>query len=319
MKKYPYQITADNIKLVIKVCQMYYEDEMSEREIADNLGFSRSQVSKILLAARDQKIVSVTIRNPFFDETYLEKMIMDEYSVSNVLILNASDSDYRTILNSFSSSITTHIMSKIKNDSVIGVTSGYTINAFAETIGFIRKKNIKILPLVGGGFSGGPAWQANINAHLLANRWNCDYLQFNMPGFVSYAGIKGMLLDEPEIKMLLAEMDRTETAFFGIGEFSDDSTFVKANYLSENDVKELHEKNCIGGVCNFFYDEEGKLIDFSGYDRMIGVTPQCAMNIPTRIGIAFGANKIKTIKAALKGGWINYLITDVNTAAQILK
>ncbi len=319
MKKYPYQITTDNIKLVIKTCQMYYEEGMSERQIAENLGFSRSQVSKILLAARDQKIVNVTITNPFFDESNLEKEIIDAYKIDNALLLNTSDTDYRSILNSFSSVITSHVGTKIKNDSVIGVTSGFTVNAFAENVGYIRKKNIKIIPLVGGGFSSGPSWQANINAHLLANKWNCEYMQFNMPGFVSYSEIKGLLLDEPEIKNLLMEMDRTDSAFFGIGDFTDGSTFIKANYLRDDDIKELKEKGVVGGVCNFFFDENGELIDFSGYDRMIGITPQCARNIPTRIGIAFGLHKAKTIKAALKGKWINYLITDVNTGAQLLK
>ena len=319
MKKYPYQINADNIKLVIKVCQMYYEEGMSEMQIAESLGFSRSQVSKILLAARNQKIVNITITNPFFEESYLEKMIADKYGIDNVLLLNSSDTDYKSIISSFSPVITTHIASRIKNNSVIGITSGFTINAFAENIGYIRKKDIKIIPLVGGGFSGGPAWQANINAHLLANRWKCEYMQFNMPGFVSYAEIKGLLLDEPEIKSLLIEMDRTDTAFFGIGEFSDVSTFTKANYLNEDEISELKSKGTVGGICNFFYDEDGKLIDFSGYDRMIGVTPQCVKNIPTRIGLAFGTNKVVTINAALKGKWINYLITDVNTAAQLVK
>lgn len=298
---------------------MYYENGSSEREIAENLGFSRSQVSKILLAARDQKIVNISIRNPFFDETQLEKLLIEKYDLDNVLILNTSETDYQSIFTSFSSIITSHIGIKIKNDSVIGITSGFTMNAFASNVGYIKKKNLKIIPLVGGGFSSGPSWQANINAHLLANKWNCEYMQFNMPGFVSYSEIKGLLLDEPEIKSLLMEMDRTDAAFFGIGEFTDGSTFIKANYLNENDINELRQKGVVGGICNFFYDQEGKLIDFSGYDRMIGITPQCVKNIPTRIGIAFGTNKAKTIHAALNGKWINFLITDVSTASQLIK
>lgn len=319
MKKYPYQITPENIRLVIRVCQMYYQDGMSERQISENLGFSRSQVSKILVAAKDQKIVNISIVNPFFKEYDLERSIIEKYGIDNVLLLNSSETDYKLLLNAFSNEITTNVGNKLKNDSVIGVTSGFTINAFAESVGYIKKKNIKIIPLVGGGFSGGPAWQSNLNAHLLANKWNCEYMQFNMPGFVSYTEIKGLLLEEPEIKALLMEMDRTDAALMGIGDFTDDSTFIKANYLKEEDIREMKDKGVVGGVCNFFYDKDGNLVNFSAYERMIGITPQCLRNIPTRIGIAFGHHKVETINAALKGKWINYLITDVNTASELLK
>ena len=42
------------------------------------------------------------------------------------------------------------------------------------------------------------------------------------------------------------------------------------------------------------------------------------MKIPVRIGIAGGKEKTEAISAAVKGGYINVLITDLQTAKDLL-
>ncbi len=42
------------------------------------------------------------------------------------------------------------------------------------------------------------------------------------------------------------------------------------------------------------------------------------MKIPVRIGIAGGKEKTEAISAAVKGGYINVLITDLQTARELL-
>ncbi|ENA3644245.1 transcriptional regulator LsrR, partial [Escherichia coli] len=41
--------------------------------------------------------------------------------------------------------------------------------------------------------------------------------------------------------------------------------------------------------------------------------------IPVRVGVAGGENKAEAIAAAMKGGYINALVTDQDTAAAILR
>ena len=46
------------------VAKMYYIDNMGQQEIANQLGISRPQVSRILKEARETKIVDITLHMP---------------------------------------------------------------------------------------------------------------------------------------------------------------------------------------------------------------------------------------------------------------
>jgi len=43
------------------------------------------------------------------------------------------------------------------------------------------------------------------------------------------------------------------------------------------------------------------------------------MAVPRRIGVAGGDRKFSAIRAALRGGWVNTLITDLAMAKRLIK
>ena len=52
--------------------------------------------------------------------------------------------------------------------------------------------------------------------------------------------------------------------------------------------------------------------------RVIGVTAKELLAVPRRIGVAGGDRKYSAIRAALLGGWVNILITDLAMAHRLL-
>jgi DNA-binding transcriptional regulator LsrR (DeoR family) len=65
-------------------------------------------------------------------------------------------------------------------------------------------------------------------------------------------------------------------------------------------------------------------VDISGFAtigrnrRVIGVTLEQLRGVDRCVGIAGGERKFEAIRGALKGGWINVLITDRTTAERLL-
>ena len=51
--------------------------------------------------------------------------------------------------------------------------------------------------------------------------------------------------------------------------------------------------------------------------RIIAIKMEDYMNIPVKIGVATGDEKLQAIKAAIKGGYVNVLITDLQTAEKL--
>jgi DNA-binding transcriptional regulator LsrR (DeoR family) len=49
-------------------------------------------------------------------------------------------------------------------------------------------------------------------------------------------------------------------------------------------------------------------------ERVMSIAPADLMQVPRRLGVAGGASKYRAIRAALRGAWVNVLVTDLDTA-----
>lgn len=68
-----------------------------------------------------------------------------------------------------------------------------------------------------------------------------------------------------------------------------------------------------------FYNIEGEHIDNTLDDRLIGIDISDLKRTPYRIGVAEAVDKADAIASALKGGYINVLVTTEETAQEVLK
>ena len=46
----------------------------------------------------------------------------------------------------------------------------------------------------------------------------------------------------------------------------------------------------------------------------MSITPADLMKVARRVAVAGGASKYRAIRAALLGGWVNLIVTDLDTA-----
>ena len=67
-----------------------------------------------------------------------------------------------------------------------------------------------------------------------------------------------------------------------------------------------------------FFDEDGRPVYTSLQSLLIGITLEDMKNIDTVVCVAGGSEKVQAIKGALKGGFIDVLITDFHTANQLI-
>jgi hypothetical protein len=66
-------------------------------------------------------------------------------------------------------------------------------------------------------------------------------------------------------------------------------------------------------------DSAGVLVRSDLDGRVVGIDPDTLRGIPRRIGMASGKSKHGAIRAALRGGWVNVLLTDTVTANSLLE
>ena len=82
-------------------------------------------------------------------------------------------------------------------------------------------------------------------------------------------------------------------------------------------MESLVSGGAAGEICGWMFDHEGRLLSDS-INRRVASVPIPAIDTCCVIGLAQGPRKLVALRAALKGQLINGLITDENTAEQLL-
>ena len=117
----------DDVHLMVKVCDLYYNQNISQQQIAKSLNLSRPTVSRLLSSAREQGIVQLSISN--LDEIKyweMERRLEKEYRLRNVLIVDSAETedDLKEVLGSAASR---YLEYTIKDGYTVGVSMGSTL------------------------------------------------------------------------------------------------------------------------------------------------------------------------------------------------
>ena len=314
-----FPIDEDKVKLILKICNLYYFDELTQQEISKRLGISRPHVSRLLKLAREAGIVNISLKNPYSQEQKFEKKLIDQFNFIDAIVVDTYDLAPSNSMDLLTNGITSLLKRLVHNGDTLGVSAGYTMNALSEKIGAIDCRNLTIVPLVGGLGPEGAKWQANTIVRNFADRLDCIYYQLNAPAFVSSRAAYDVFTAEPEIKNVCDLARDASIALIGLGTFNENTTIIRSGLLSKSDIEELKCKGAAVSLCNSFLDAQGNCVNFSGYERMIGINIAQLQKIPRKIGVAIGSEKVPAIISALKGGWIDYLVTSLATAKEILR
>ena len=312
-------------RFLMRVVDMYYQQEMLQDEIAKKLNVSRTTVSRALSKAKKEGYIKIIIDFPVENMIELEKEMEKKFHLKEVIAVKVDDINNRDILVAREAAY--YIARMIKNDMTIGIAWGYTMKKIIDAFDMykvgsqIKAKNIEVVPLLGtmtpetADNSDLRLSYASLLSSKLAEMVNGISYHFAAPMYVKDIDTKKMLLEEPQIKNVMQKAKNCHAGIFGIGALVQNSSIA---ILEKDMILKLSKKNGVGEILGRVFDEYGNTVESEWNDRMIGLTLEQAKNIPIRVGVAFGEEKVKAIKTAISTNIINVLITDSVTAECIL-
>lgn len=309
---------VDNERLIVKICELYYMYDMSQKEISAKLGVSRPQVSRILAAAREKHIVSISIRNPFSRETELERSLIGRYGLKDALVLNAGGETSEERLAAFGSEASVLIEDYVPQDSTVGLMSGNTVKAIVDALPRGTKKLRMTVPLVGAINTTDVENHANSIARKIAGFHNSPAMTLNAPAYVSDPELAKALKAEENISKVLEAGKNCSVSVVGIGNLDMDATNIREQGLREEDLEELRAEGAVASVCCSYLNRDGEEVGQTIAERSIGLRLR-ELKKSRIIAAAIGHSKIGAIEAALKSGCIDVLVTNLVTAKGLLE
>lgn len=90
-------------------------------------------------------------------------------------------------------------------------------------------------------------------------------------------------------------------------------------YFNEDYTKHLLSRDCVGDIGFRWYNKYGEAVEHNYTDKTIGYNILKNKSDALVIGIAGGKSKYESILGALKGNYLDVLITDADTATQLIE
>lgn len=318
--RYPvdYRSLSAEDHVVLKVCHLYYEHNLTQAQVAARMGFSRPKVSKLLAEGRDRGLVKIEIAEPAGDFTPLEIALEDRYGLEEAVVAPTSDDRETTELSAGRAGA--DLLSRLCGpDTVLGLSWGVSLRALADTTPRRAFRCKRIVPLVGGMGNAKVRLHSDQVCVALAEKLGVESLHLAAPAIARSPESRAELAALPGIEETLAEGTACDVAVVGIGGILPSSTLVEAGYFSLEEFLGLRKRGVVGDVCCHFLDEAGthRLPEFS--ERIVGITLEELRAIPRSAGIATGAEKAAGVAAVLKGGYVKSLVCDEDLARSLLE
>jgi DNA-binding transcriptional regulator LsrR (DeoR family) len=138
------------------------------------------------------------------------------------------------------------------------------------------------------------------------------------PFLTSSIDMAGSFLNEPSVKNILQLASMAQHYIIGIGGLSKEATIIKEENMSISELTYIERQGAAGDILGQFYDTNGELLDLPLHKKLVGTPLERLKKLGNVIGVAGGEKKIHAIYGALRGAYIDTLVTDENTALALL-
>jgi deoxyribonucleoside regulator len=301
-----------DVAQLIEASRLYYELGETQSRVAELLGVTRPQVSRLLKRARAEGIVEIRIVDRTSEASPAADELRRRFGLASVHLapsLRGPDDLSRRMIGRLAAEV---VRGAIRDGAIVGIGDGASVSALADALDEpLHRTGATVVPLCGGYWFGGPAREpfrrvadgiGGIPQGLLA------------PGLVDDPATKRSLVAHAGVRRILDLWDRIDVAAFGIG----GKAWSEAAFGAST-CHQLDDAHAVGELLMAPFDLDGRFVGDELRDRTIAFDARRLDRIPVRFGIAGGAAKVRPILGALRSGALTALVSDVRTAEAVLE
>ena len=310
----------DKKALKIKIAKLFYQNKMSKIEIGRKLRISRFKVARYLNEALSEGLVEINIIDNSDSSIDLEDMIEKKYKIQQAKIVKTSAS-YEQTKKNIGKAAAVLLEDLVHDGDTIGVAWGTTLYEMLNSLSLNKKiRNISVVQLTGGLHQVEMDYSPVELAWRMAKIFRAKIFQLYVPAIVGSPHTMEVLLSENNIKRTIDMFSRVNIALIGIGSMvpGPSTMLYRDGFINKKDIEIIRKSKAVGDINSYFYDINGKECFTKLKNRTIGINLSQLKKIRYVMGVAGGLNKARAIYGALKGGIVNIIVTDSETAKNIL-
>lgn len=304
-------------ELILHAARLYYEKGKSQDQIANALGTSRSNVSRMLSNAKSLGFVQIKIVAPINRHELLSAQLEKVLGISDVQVIGSDQSE--TALTAVGRAAAVVLTRSLAPNSTLAISWGRGVEATIIEVESETLAGLKVTQLMGGLASVAASVSAEELGRTLAQNLHAQFVPLMSPAIVSNSRTRNTLLNEESITRVLKVSRSASVALVGIGSRGSASSEDVLNQFNlTKPHADLVSKKYAGDISARFYDAHGKSVSSEMDNRVVGLTLEEIAAIPQVIGVAAGAEKALGVLGAARARVIDTLVIDVACATEVL-
>lgn len=297
---------------------MYFNDEMTQADIAQQLNMTRARVNRILQALRDNGLVQVVIHSQLASCVALERHLEKAYHLKRCIIVPTPRDEERLHV-TLGRAAGQYLSRIIHSRQTLCLGWGKTVDASITGLMVNGLENVRIVSLFGGlarDFVGNPGTiAAKASAKLSAGECWC----IPAPMYVDSPELRDLLARQEMFRSLFAKVGQAETALIGAGDLTLRSSNLLSGAVNEADWSTLLQAGAVGEIYGRFLDASGRVVAHTLNNRFTGPNFSALRRIRHVVLVAGGRRKAAILRAALSKGYAHVFVSDEETATALVR
>lgn len=305
---------------LVQVARAYYLENQIQSEIARSLGISRSLVSRYLRAAREQGIVRIQIIDPEEISYQIGHALKRHFPhLKDVVVAPSFSSEPDAIRVMIGRYAANYLIDVLEPGQTLALGCGRTLRAMVDALQ--RRSLHGSIVVQAMGNIGHEAHNIDYNeiARQAAEALGGRVYYVSAPAILGKGSGRAddLVKANPSLDYALSLAKRADVYMVGIGSIESDQLYVRTGLLEDAELDDLHPR-AVGDICGRFFDLHGQEQTSLFEDRIVGVELGDLRHARFCIGVAGGPDKAASILGALRGMYINALVSDEHTIQQLL-
>ena len=315
---------------MVQCLELYYRQGRSQKDIAAALGVSAATVSRLLKRAFDEGLVRVELDLPRTQE--LETALVERFGLRDAVVVAAGGRG--DIKEELGVAAAAYFEKVAANGLRVGLSCGFTLYHTIRSLRDRRFRDLDLYPLSGESTLKLVDLAPNTLVGMMTAKYRPHVTAYALPvqHLVSLREIereRRRLLRDPEVRRIYEAAQTVDIALVGVGQIAEQTPGFCA--LAESygvSVRQLGELGVVGEINYQPFDSDGRIVDQPELRvlmrRVLSVSGDRLQDLSRRedrsvIAVAGGRPKIEAVRAALRGRFMNVLVTDEDVALAVLK
>lgn len=311
--------TERKLNELAEIASLYYEQDLTQSQIAKRMLMSRSKVSRLLKQSREQGIVDIKIN--FAGERYYEseKQLIATYGLKDARVYNNRSEEDTATLSGIGRLGAEYLLNNMVDGSILGITWGRAVYETVQALRQKKKSFVDVVQIMGSAATTNEHFNSTESVRMAAKHLGGKPYYLNAPLYMQDDYARERLLSDPFISKTLELGQNADVILTGIGSMTYQNYMrLFRGYCTDVDYDQIKKQDAVGYICAHFYNQEGEFLTNDINSNIVGIDVNYLRKIETVIGVAGGVEKVEAIKGAIKGQLINVLITDLKTANAML-